>query len=162
TLISSVAQTYFELLELDLEHQIATSTVQDFTQSLNLFKRKFDGGAASLLEVMRAEADQAQAAATVPEIERQILLKENQLSILLGQNPGAIRRSIVLTDVTTPQIPAGLPSQLLERRPDIRESEDQVRAASAQIGVAVGNFFPKLGLSALYGGASTELSTLTN
>src|SRR5262249_16195206 len=139
---------------------IAISTVQDFTESLNLFTRKFEGGAASKLEVTRAETSQAQAAATVPELERQILLKENQLSILLGQNPRPIRRDTALVDVKPAAIPPGLPSQLLERRPDIREAEDQVRAANAQIGVSVANFFPKLGLSALYGGASQDLSSL--
>jgi multidrug efflux system outer membrane protein len=162
SLIASVAQTYFELLELDLERQIALSTVKDFTDSLNLFQRKFEGGAASQLEVSRAESSQAQASASIPEIERQIILKENQLSILLGQNPGPHVRNIILDDIKTPEIPPGLPSQLLERRPDIRQAEDQVRSASAQIGVAAGNFFPRVGLSALYGGASTELSSLTD
>lgn len=163
SLVSAIAQTYFELLELDLEHQIATSTSKSMQENLDLFTRKYEGGAASLLEVTRATAQQAQVAAQIPEIERQMMLKENQLSTLLGQNPGPITRGKAgLVDITVPTIPEGLPSALLERRPDVRQAEEEMHSANAQIGVAVADFFPKIGLSALYGGASTELSDLTS
>ncbi len=163
SLVSAVAQTYFQILALDLQHQIATSTAKSLQESLDLFTRKYQGGAGSLLEVKRATAAQAQVAANIPEIERQIALQENQLSVLLGENPGPIHRGkATLTEIQVPDIPAGLPSQLLERRPDIREAEYAVRAANAQIGVAIANFFPRIGLSALYGGVSTELSDLTS
>jgi multidrug efflux system outer membrane protein len=161
SLVSSVAQAYFQLLALDLERQIAISTSQGLQTSADLFSRKYHGGAASLLEVTKANASQAQVAATIPLLEQQIALTENQLSILLGQNPQTIRRGPAgLVDIKTPEIPQGLPSQLLERRPDVCEAEEQVIAANAQVGVAVADFFPKIGLSALYGGASTDLSQI--
>jgi multidrug efflux system outer membrane protein len=163
TLVSAVAQSYFQLLALDLQRQIAVSTAKSLQDSLDLFTQKYQGGAASLLEVERATATQAQVAANIPEIDRQIALQENQLSTLCGQNPGSIHRGKAgLVDIKTPRIPVGLPSQLLERRPDIREAEDAVRAANAQVGVAHANFFPRVGLSALFGGVSTDLSKLTS
>lgn len=163
SLVSAVAQTYFQILALDLEREIAVATAKNLQGSLDLFTRKYQGGAGSLLEVNRAAAMQAQVAANVPEIERQIALQENQLSILLGRNPGPIQRGEAgLDDIHAPQIPVGLPSQLLERRPDIRQAEDAVRAANAQVGVAIANFFPRVGLSALFGGVSSDLSRLTS
>jgi multidrug efflux system outer membrane protein len=161
TLVSNVAQTYFQLLALDLERQIAISTAQGLQSSADLFNRKYKGGAASLLEVTKANASQAQVAATIPLLEQQIALTENQLSILLGENPHAITRGQAgLVDIKTPEIPQGLPSQLLERRPDVREAEEQLISANAQVGVAIADFFPKIGLSALYGGTSTDLSQI--
>jgi len=162
SLISNVALTYFQLIELDRELQIAKSSVDGFQQSLNLFKQKYDAGASSLLDVNRAEATLESAAAQVPQIELQIVLKEDQLCVLLGENPKPILHKAGLDSVVAPEIPIGLPSNLLERRPDIRQAEQQIRAANAQVGVAIAEFFPKIGLSAFYGGASTDLSELTS
>jgi multidrug efflux system outer membrane protein len=102
-------------------------------------------------------------AATIPELEQQISLQENQLSVLLGQNPGVILRGIAsLEKQMSPEVPAGLPSALLERRPDIREAEQQLRSANAQVGVAKADFFPQLNLTGLFGEASPELSAFTS
>jgi multidrug efflux system outer membrane protein len=103
------------------------------------------------------------AAATIPELEQQIALQENQLSVLLGQNPGAILRgNASLEKQVPPEVPSGLPSELLERRPDIREAEQQLRSANAEVGVAKANFFPQLNLTGLFGEVSPELSAFTS
>jgi multidrug efflux system outer membrane protein len=162
TLTSDVAQAYFELLGLELQLQIAKDTTDSFTDTLKLFTQRYEGGVASKLDTSRAEAAQAASAATIPEFERQIALKENQISVLLGANPESIVHSAKLLDeVVPPDIPIGLPSALLERRPDVLAAEQQVRAANAQVGVAIANFFPQFGLTALVGQASTPLSQLT-
>ena len=162
SLTSDVAQAYFELLGLELQLQIAKDTTASFTDTLKLFTQRYEGGVASKLDTSRAAAAQAAAAAAVPEYERQIALKENQISILLGQNPGPITHTAKLLDeIVPPEIPVGLPSALLERRPDVLAAEQQIRAANAQVGVATANFFPQLGLTALLGQASTPLSAIT-
>jgi multidrug efflux system outer membrane protein len=162
SVISAVAAAYFELLELDDELDIAKRTADSFDHTLKLFNDRLEHGVASALETSRAEAALASVTAAIPELERQIALKENEISVLLGQNPHPISRSKMLLDQSLPpEVPAGLSSSLLERRPDIREAEQLLRAANAQVGVAVGDFFPKIGLTGLYGGVSTELSTLT-
>jgi multidrug efflux system outer membrane protein len=162
-LLSDVAQAYFELLELDQQLEITRQATTAFTESLNLFTERLQGGVGSKLETSRAEAALAAAAAAIPELEREISLKENQIDLLLGRNPGPVPRAAGLLEQTMPpDVPAGLPSALLERRPDIREAEQTLRAANAQIGVALGDFFPRIGLTALYGGVSPELSTLTS
>ena len=161
SLVSSVAQAYFELLELDLALDIAKRTTKSFGDSYTLFNRKLEGGAASLLDTSRAEASMATAAAAIPDVERQIVLKENQISILLGRAPGPIPRTAKLLGQTMPPaVPAGLPSTLLERRPDIRQAEQNLRAANAQIGVAMAEFLPKIGLTAFAGKISPDLSTM--
>jgi multidrug efflux system outer membrane protein len=163
SLVSSVAQAYFELLALDQQLQIAQDATASFRQSLDLFERRFQAGAGSKLEVVRAQASLASASAMIPEIERQILLKENQISVLLGENPHGISRSAtMLEEVLPPNVPAGLPSELLERRPDVLQAEANLHAASAQIGVAVAEFFPKIGLTALYGSVSDDLASLAS
>ena len=163
TLVSDVAQAYFELLGLELQLQIAKDTTASFTDTLKLFTQRYEGGVASKLQTSRAEAAQAAAASTVPEYERQIALKEDQISVLLGRNPDSVIHTAKLLDeVVPPEIPVGLPSALLERRPDVLAAEQQVRAANAQIGVAKANFFPQLGLTALVGQASTPLSEITS
>jgi outer membrane protein, multidrug efflux system len=162
TLTSSVAQAYFELLGLELQLQIAKDTTASFTETLKLFNERYEGGVASMLDVSRAEAAQAAAAAAIPQYELQIALKEDQISVLLGRNPSSIAHSAKLLDeIVPPEIPVGLPSSLLERRPDVLAAEQNVRAANAQIGVATANFFPQLGLTALLGQASTPLSLIT-
>lgn len=161
SLVSSVAQAYFQLLELDLAHDIAKRTTTSFGETYRLFYRKLVGGAASLLDTSRAEASMATAAATIPDIERQIVLKENQINILLGRPPGPVPRTAKLLDqIMPPAVPAGLPSSLLERRPDIRQAEQNLRSANAQIGVAMAEFLPKIGLTTLAGRISPDLSSV--
>ena len=163
TVISEVAAAYFQLLALDLELEIATRTTNSFGQSLTIFAQRLQGGMASKLETSAAGAALASAAATVPDLKRQMVLQENELNVLLGRNPGPIvRHHTLLEEQLPPEVPAGLPSQLLERRPDIREAEQQLRAANAQLGVAKANFFPQISLTAFLGQASPELSALTS
>ncbi|HTB81055.1 MAG TPA: efflux transporter outer membrane subunit [Opitutaceae bacterium] len=163
SLVSQVATSYFELLELDEELAIAHDETQSFDDSLKLFNQRLEGGIASRLETSSAEAAKAMSAARVPEIERQIAITENQLSVLLGHNPGPIIRGARLLDqVLPPEVPAGLPSQLLERRPDILQVEASARAANAGIGVTIGGFLPRIGLSALFGAVSPQLDDITS
>jgi multidrug efflux system outer membrane protein len=161
SLVSDVAQAYFELRELDLELEIARRTTDSFQKTLDLFTKRLQLGAASKLEAARAEAALALTVATIPNLERRIIAKENQISTLLGRNPGPIARGTALTEhMVTPQTPPGLPSQLLERRPDIRFAEQLLVSANAQVGIAEANFFPRIGLTSLYGGASSEIENV--
>jgi len=161
TLVSDVAQAYFELLELDRELEITHSTTLTFQDTVNLFRRRYVGGIGTLLEVSRATAALTQARAGIPELERQIVVKENQLSTLLGRPPSDIAHGTLPEgESTAPETPVGLPSQLLERRPDIQQAEQALVAANADVGVAVANFFPRLGLTSLYGGQSSELENV--
>lgn len=163
SLIATVAADYFQLLALDQEMQIAKDTTNSFGQSLKLFSERLRGGVSSKLETAAAEAAQAAAAATVPDLERQIVVEENQIRILLGMNPGPIiRHKKLLEELLPPDVPPGLPSVLLERRPDIRQAEQLVRSANAQIGVARADFYPRFSLTALFGQVSPEVSTFTS
>jgi len=120
TLTANVAEAYFQLLGLELQLEIAKQTTASFTDTYNLFMQRYEGGVASKLDTSRAEGAQAAAAASIPEYERQIVLQENQISVLLGQNPASIKHTAkLLEQVVPPQIPVGLPSALLERRPDV-------------------------------------------
>jgi multidrug efflux system outer membrane protein len=162
TLVSDVAQAYFELLELDLELEIAQRTTQSFGESLRIFTLRLQGGTASNLETARAEAAMTSTAAQIPDVERLITLKENQISVLCGRPPGPISRRNDLIDGLLPeQVPVGLPAALLDRRPDVRQAEQQLRAANAEIGVAIGNIFPQIGLTAFLGKVSPEVGMLT-
>lgn len=163
TVISQVAQAYFQLLAFDRQIEIAKSTTNSYGESLKIFGQQLAHGVASRLETSSAEAALASAAATIPDLERQIMVEENAINVLLGRNPGPVPRSHTLLQQTLPpEVPAGLPSALLERRPDIREAEQQLRSANAQIGVAVANFFPQLSLTGLLGRVSPELSVFTS
>jgi len=158
---AQVAQAYFELRELDARLEIAQSTTRAFQETYDLFNRRFTGGAASALETARAEAALDAAAASIPDLEQQIQAKENLLSYLVGRNPGPIPRGQGLeAQPVPPAIPAGLPSALLERRPDLRQAEQQLVAANAQIGVAQANYFPVLSLTGLYGGLAPHVGDL--
>src|SRR5437867_4972840 len=149
SLVAEVAQAWFELLELDQEYEIATRTTNSFAQSLRIFSQRFEGGVVSKLETSRAEAALATTAAILPDLERRIVIKENQINILLGHNPGPIpHHSTLLGQVLLPEVPVGLPSQLLERRPDIRRAEQFVRSTNGRVGAALGDFLPKIGLTA--------------
>ena len=162
SLVSDVAQAYFELLELDARLAIARQSTEAYQGTHKLFQDRLEFGVASQLQTARAEGNLAQAAASIPEIESQIAAKENQISILLGRNPGPVQRGRPLFDQSVvPTVPAGLPSALLERRPDLRRVEQELVAANAQIGVAKSLFFPQLTLTGFLGKASPELSALT-
>ncbi len=163
TLTTSVAQAYFELLELDLEIDIANRNVASFQQTLDLFTKRSTGGISSRLQVLRAQANLSQVASTIPELERQVAIKENQINLLLGRNPGPVARGRTLADQTMPvEIPTGLPSALLERRPDIRQAEQSMVAANALIGVAKADYFPRIGLTTFFGKVSPELSAFSS
>jgi outer membrane protein, multidrug efflux system len=162
SLIAQVAQDYFQLLSLDRELEIARDATNSYGQSLKIFDERLRGGVASKLETSAAEALMDSQAATIPDLERQIEQTENQLGVLLGQNPAPItREGSVLEKQLAPEVPGGLPSALLERRPDIREAEQFLRSANAQVGVAEADFFPQVSLTGLFGQVSPELATLT-
>jgi outer membrane protein, multidrug efflux system len=163
SLVADVAQAYFELRALDMQLEITKETGQSFQETYDLFSKKLQGGAASGLETSRAEAAMANVLAQVPDLERQITAKENQISLLLGKNPGSIPRGGSLANQSDLDVvPSGLPSTLLERRPDLREAEQQLIAANASVGVAKANFFPVLNLTGLLGGVSPQLSGLVS
>lgn len=159
SLVAEIATAYFELRELDAELEIARRTTAAFQDTFDLFNRALEGGAASALQTSRAEAALGQVAAQIPEIQRAIVAKENQINLLLGRNPQTIPREGPLTPVP-PDVPAGLPSALLERRPDVRQAEQFLVAANAGIGVAKANFLPTLSLTGLFGNVSPELGKL--
>ena len=161
SLVSDVADSYFQLRELDLELEIARRTSSAFQETYDLFNRRLEAGAASGLETASAGASLASTAANIPNLERQIAAQENQLSFLLGRNPGPIARGKALADqLLPPEIPAGLPSDLLQRRPDLRAAEQQLVAANADVGVAVANFFPRLSLTGVFGGVAPQVGDL--
>jgi outer membrane protein, multidrug efflux system len=153
-----VATAYFQLRALDSELQISKSTLASRQQSLQLTQTLESHGGASGLDVSQAEQLVYTASETIPDLERQIQQQENVLSVLLGENPQSIPRGRPLTEQPVPQnVPAGLPSQLLERRPDVRQVEENMVAVNAQIGVAKANFFPSLSLTGLGGLESNAL-----
>jgi len=161
-LLSEVAQGYFQLRALDAQLRIARENVRGFQNTLDIFQHKFEGGESSGLEVARAQAALSNVAAVIPDYERQIVAQENAISLLLSRNPGPIARGSSLEEqYDPPQVPAGLPATLLERRPDLREAEQNLISANANVGVAKANFFPTISLSGLLGGVSPQLSQLT-
>jgi len=162
SLISTVAQSYFQLLALDEDLAIARETTNSFGQSLKIFSDRLRGGVSSKLETASAEAALASAAATIPELRRQIALQENQIRVVLGFYPGSVpRHAGALLAEALPDIPPGLPSSLLQRRPDVRQAEQLMRAANARVGVARADFYPRLTLSGLFGEVSPELTAFT-
>ena len=161
SLLSDVATSYFELRELDAELEIAKRTTAAFQDTYDLFSRRLEGGAASALETARAEASLGQVAAQIPEIERAIVARENEINLLVGRNPQPIWRDGPSTPLP-PEIPPGLPSQLLERRPDVRQAEQFLVSANAGVGVATAAFFPTLSLTGLFGNVSPELGDIVS
>jgi multidrug efflux system outer membrane protein len=162
TLISDVATSYYQLLDLDQELLIQREATNAYAGSYRIFNDRLMNGAASKLETDRAAAALAGAAAQIPQIEIQIAQTENQIDILLGRNPGPIERGSLTNQVPTEMaIPAGLPSDLLQRRPDVVAAEQSLIAANATIGANLANFFPRIGLTAFMGAASPELSAFT-
>ncbi len=160
TLVSAVAATYVDLLTLDKQLEITQRTVETRRQTRDLFQLRLDEGIKPEIDVSMAEAEYQDALARIPEIELAIARAENALSVLLGNNPGAIPRGLTIDELLLPGIPSGLPSELLERRPDIRAAEQALIAANAQIGVAKSLYFPTISLTGAFGTASTDLSDL--
>jgi multidrug efflux system outer membrane protein len=161
TLVSEVAGSYFSLRELDHQLDISQRTLATRRESLDLIKTRQAGGVATLLDLRQSEQLVYTAAETIPTLQQQIEQTENQISLLLGKNPGEIVRGRSLTEQELPpEVPAGLPSALLERRPDIRAAEQNLIAANAQIGVAKAAYFPQISLTGFLGGQGTQLSSL--
>lgn len=162
-LTSEVATAYFDLRELDTELDIARRATTAFQETFDLFDRQLQGGTASAVETSRAEALLANETSTIPLLEQQIVAQENRINLLVGRMPGPVARGAALADQPLPSaVPAGLPSALLLRRPDLRAAEQQLVAANANIGVAEAAFYPTLSLTGLLGVQSAELSSLVS
>jgi outer membrane protein, multidrug efflux system len=160
TLVADVADGYVTLLGLDKLLLTARKTMATQEDLLHLFERKFEGGLVSGLELSQVRSSYEKIAEFIPDIERKIALQENALSVLLGRNPGTIKRCKTLDTLVLPEIPQGIPSDLLIRRPDIRQSEQNLIAASARIGVARTQYFPTISLTGLFGYSSDALTLL--
>jgi multidrug efflux system outer membrane protein len=161
TLVSAVAQSYFDLLQLDMQQDIANRALASWEESVAIAQAQLQGGVTSRLDLDQFESERANAAARVAELERQMRQKENELSVLLGKNPASIDRGHTLTEqMMPPEVPAGLPSELLQRRPDILRSEQTLAAATAKIGVTKAARFPKFSITGFLGVASPALSNL--
>ena len=172
TLVSDVATAYFNLRELDSELDISRRTLATRQASLDLIKNRQRGGVATLIDLRQGEQLVYSAAGTIPALQQQIEQTENAINLLLGKNPAEIVRGLPEQEVEvatvpdanarnlTPNVPAGLPSALLERRPDVRAAEQNLIAANAQIGVAKAAYFPQISLSGFLGGQSNQLSSL--
>jgi outer membrane protein, multidrug efflux system len=160
SLVSSVAGSYINLRDLDKQLEIAKQTAKAREDSYKLFKLRFEGGVISELELSQVKSEYEAALAAIPLLEKTIIQQENALSVLLGRNPGAIQRGKTVDELVLPGIPAGLPSDLLVNRPDIRQAEQNLISANAQIGVARAQYFPTISLTGLFGWASTDLSDL--
>jgi outer membrane protein, multidrug efflux system len=161
TLVSDVSTAYFNLIELDTELEIARRTLDSRQDSLRLIRLRQQGGVATMLDVRQGEQLVYSAAETIPDIERQIEQTEDQISLLLGKNPAEVTRGrSLIAQEQPPAVPPGLPSSLLERRPDIRAAEQNLAAANADIGVAKAAYFPKISLTGFVGGQSNQLDGL--
>ena len=161
TLVSGVAQAYFDLRQFDMQLDIVRYTLQSWEESVRIARARLRQGLIPKLDADQFEAERANAASRAAELKRQMVQKENELNVLLGRNPAQIPRGQALTDqMLPPAVPAGLPSELLRRRPDILQAEQQLTAATARIGVAKAERFPKITLTGLLGLASPQLSAL--
>jgi multidrug efflux system outer membrane protein len=160
-LVSNVVSAYFQLLELDSEMDISKKTLASRQESLRLVQIRQKGGTTSMMDVRQSEQLVYAAAETIPDLERRIEQQENFISILLGRNPAPVKRGATLIEQPLlPDVPAGLPSTLIERRPDIQSAEQQLVAANAQIGVAKAAYYPQIALTATGGFQSTALTSL--
>ncbi|WP_321878531.1 efflux transporter outer membrane subunit [Paraburkholderia bannensis] len=159
-IIANVATSYLKLRDLDNQLTIANETLKSRAGSVSLFEERFSGGVVSQLQVSQAKSEYESAQTSVFSIQQQIAQQEDAISLLLGQNPGPIPRGKPITQLSAPAIPAGLPSTLIERRPDILEAEQALIAANASIGAARAQYFPDISITGLFGAASTALSGL--
>lgn len=158
SIISEVAQSYFELVALDNELKIVRQTLKAREEGVRLAKLRFEGGLTSETSYQQAKVEYARTATLVPELERKISIKENDIAFLAGEYPQVIHRSILPEEVKLPEsLPVGLPSTLLERRPDVREAEQRLIASNAAVGMAFTNLFPRITLTASYGLESKEM-----
>ena len=160
TLVSDVASGYFQLLEFDRELAIAHESAETYQRTFDLFMRRYVGGTDTKISTSRAEANLRSSEATIAQLERLITQQEDAISVLLGTNPGPIERGTPLVAQATPVTPPGLTTDLLRRRPDIRQAEQSMINANAEVGVAVANFFPTVGLSAMYGNAGSKIGNV--
>jgi multidrug efflux system outer membrane protein len=160
TLVSAVATGYVGLRDLDKQLEIAQSTAKSYQETVQLFEMRFKGGVVSEVELVQVRSQYEQAAARIPQFEKLIAQQENALSVLLGRNPGPIPRGRPLDELVLPAVPEGLPSQLLEQRPDILEAEQRLIAENALIGAARARYYPSISLTGFLGGTSAELSDL--
>ncbi len=160
TLVAQVANSYLQLRGLDAQLDVAKKTLQTYKESVDLFTLQFQYGQVSMMNVAQAQSQYETAAAQIPLIESQIAQTQSSLAVLIGRDPGPILRGKSVYDLQLPQVPAGVPSQLLERRPDLTQAEQQLIAANAQIGAAKALYFPTISLTGAYGNASADLSKL--
>jgi len=160
SLVAAVATGYVQLRGLDEQLVVARSTLATYGESLRLFQLQFKYGQVSQMNVAQAASQYETAAARIPQIETQIAQTENALSVLLGRNPGTIARGRTIYEMALPEVPAGVPSSLLTRRPDLLQSEQGLIAANAQIGAARALYFPTISLTGAFGASSAELSNL--
>ena len=160
SLVGSVAGSYINLRSLDRQLEIARETAKSRGESYEIFKLRFSGGVISQLELSQNKSQYDEALASIPPLEKAVAQQENGLSVLLGRNPGPIPRGKSIDQLALPAIPAGLPSDLLERRPDLRRAEQDLVAANALIGAAKAAYFPRISLTGLFGFASLDLGNL--
>jgi multidrug efflux system outer membrane protein len=160
SLVGSISGAYINLRDLDRQLEIAKATAKSRGDSYEIFKLRFQGGIISVLELSQNRSQYEEALATIPPLEKAIAQQENGLSVLLGRNPGPIARGKDIDQLLLPAVPAGLPSELLERRPDLRRAEQNLVAANAQIGAARAAYFPTISLTGLLGFVSPSLSNL--
>ena len=161
SVVSATTTAYIGLRALDRQLEIARATEQNYARSLRLFEARHKGGTVSEVERSQVESQYRQAQAAIPSFERQVAQQENLISVLLGRNPGSIPRGKSIEDLVDPAIPPGLPATLLERRPDVLQAEQNLRAANASIGVARSLYFPTISLTGLLGYSSVSLATFT-
>jgi multidrug efflux system outer membrane protein len=160
TLVASVATAYINLRDLDAQLVIAKETTSSRAESVHVFTLRFGGGDVSQMELAQSQSEYEASLATIPQLEVQIAQQEDALSVLLGRNPGDILRGRELADLALPAVPAGLPSDLLERRPDLLQAEQNLVAANALIGAARALYFPSISLTGLFGSVSSQFSKL--
>jgi outer membrane protein, multidrug efflux system len=159
TLVGDVATNYFLLRELDLQLEISRATLRLNDETVTYFRNRLEGGVSNRLELDRIQANRSDTAATIPDLERQIALIENLLSLLVGRPPGPIaRQAFNAAETLPPPVPPGLPASLLERRPDVLEAEELLVAANADVGAAKALFFPTINLTGFLGGVSGDLT----
>jgi multidrug efflux system outer membrane protein len=160
TLVTAVANSYVNLRDLDKQLELTTETAKSYKETYDLFSLRFKYGIVSETEVTQAKAQYEQALANIPVFQKAIAQQENALCVLLGRNPGPIPRGKPIDELTLPAVPGGLPSDLLMNRPDIRQAEEDLVAANANIGVAKALYYPTISLTGLFGFASMDLSDL--
>lgn len=160
SLVSSVVASYVNLRNLDRQLEIGRRTAESRRKTLEVFDQRYRGGVISEIELTQTKLLYEDSLAALPQFEKAVAQQENALNLLLGRNPGPVPRSRSIDQLPPPDVPAGLPSELLARRPDIRQAEQELVAANAQIGIARAAYFPAITLTGMFGGASAQLSDL--